>query len=483
MNITCLSFLLAAAVTTPAAAPALTGFAAAWEPDPVVSEAEEPSLHFDRGGVHVREESLTENNAVIQRRAYALYNGDRVETGRAQANGATGSLTVTQTGLPASDGTVRWFDPASGTWQAAPLSERTIRFSCAVVTLENGGEALFYTPKVYQSLGSGTLRHLPNLDGSLELRRTGGGWTVCLTVPSLPAGCAADYTLVTSPERLFTGPEVLNNFWCFYTQDGDGKWCYDGYYYPSPSTYTPSGENCYYRLTAAYLCKSFVDGAPQVRAADDLAAVTLDIMSRQQNQLGYFPTLPVSQWLANSYGISGGFYDTRFNTDLAEIYLQYAQQNPCTEFDAVLNRYFDFYLTLAAAHHRETTNGGWLVDDYWNPSGGAATHTSLNHQLAEILALYHAADYLERGELRELAERMLQGIEDTAGNWVRYDSNLWYAFYRNSGYSGEDYPYLTYNDLYDLRAFLGHGTPAIDRLMQAKQAWMDANGITEYKKD
>lgn len=477
-----LPLLLTAAVMIPAAPQASAHSGGGPEPAPIVSGMPDPSLHFASGGVYVIEESSAENNTLVQRRSYELYNGDQVKMGRVEASAALDFLTAAEMDLPASGGIVRWFDPASGNWQSAPLSSCSIRASCVVVTLDNGGETLFYTPKVYKPLGGGTLQHLPELDGSLDLRQTADGWSVQLTAPSLPAGCEASYTLVSSPERLFSGQKVLDNFWYLYTLDGEGKWCFDGYYFPSPDSYTPSGENCYYRLPAAYLCKSFAGGAPVVRAAGDLAAATLDVMSRQQNQYGYFPTLPVSQWLANDYGIGAGFYDTRFNTDLIEVYLKFSKHNPCVEFDAVLNRYFDFFLGFAASNHRETENGGWLVDDYWHPEGGNGVHTSLNHQLAEILALHHAAGYLERDDLRVLAGQMLQAIEDTAGNWIRSDSNLHYAAYRDGTYGGQDYPYLTYNDLYSLKAYLGHSTPGLDRLMNAKRAWMDANGVTEYKK-
>ena len=83
----------------------------------------------------------------------------------------------------------------------------------------------------------------------------------------------------------------------------------------------------------------------------------------------------------------------------------------------------------------------------------------------------------------KLAERMLQAVRDTAENWIRSDGDLHYARLPDGSYGRDDYPYLTYNDLYLLQTYLegkGRAVPELQRLMDAKRAWMDANGITGY---
>ena len=123
------------------------------------------------------------------------------------------------------------------------------------------------------------------------------------------------------------------------------------------------------------------------------------------------------------------------------------------------------------------------MEDYWSPGGGRKTHTSLNHQLAEILTLYRSAGRLSRPDLSKLADRMLQAVCDTASGWIRSDGNLHYAVYADGSFGGEDYPYLTYNDLYSLRQYLqahGRSVPELQALMDAKLAWMQANGVTGY---
>lgn len=440
-------------------------------------------LHTSRGTVAVTEEASDDALAGTTRsgRTYDLYNGDRVAMGRLETDRNLREPVLVQWRLEAQDAVLRWYDAEHAAWRETPLAAGTYRASCLTVTA-GGGETLIYTPKVYDNLGSGTLRHWPELDGALEVCADGGGFTLGLTVPSMPAGSEAHWTVASSDTALLDWAGGTDGpYWANYTLDGDSKWCFDGYYFPSPESYAPSGPDCYYRLPAAYLVKSFVyGGGSGVRAAEDLAVAALDTMARQQNEAGYFPTLPESQWLAESYGIGGGFYDTRFNTDLAEIFYKASQWLRCREFDETMGRYFDFFLAFAEDCHTETAGGGWLVADY---GFGRETHTSLNHQLAEILALYHFSELLEREDLARLADRMLQAVRDTGGDWVRDDGDLHYGVFPDGSYGNPDYPYLTYNDLFQLQAYLterGRPEPVLDRLMAAKRAWMDTNGVTGY---
>lgn len=444
------------------------------------------TLDTSRGGVAIVEQQ-TENSAngtIRSSRGYVLYNGDTVTMERVESKNNLIQPVTSQWRIPQDTGMVRWYDVQKGQWLATALRPMTKTASCITVTLGDGSETMIYTPKVYDDLGSGTLRHRPSLDGSLTVTADGDDYLLQLTVPQLPAGTEAHWTVVSSQEALLDWPGGTDDdFWAAYTLDNDNKWCIDGYYYPSPSTYTPRGENCYYRLPAAYLVKSFVHGAPAVRAAEDLGIACLDTMLLQQNDQGYFPTLPTSQWLQGSYGMGGGFYDTRFNTDLAEIFYKAAEIYGCQEFDAAMNRYFDFFLSFADSHHVVTSGGGWLVEDYYHPGSSRQAHTSLNHQLAEILTLYHFSEQLDRADLAQLADRMLLAVQDTASQWIRSDGDLHYGRYPGGQYRETDYPYLTYNDLYLLRDYLaskGKTVPELQQLMDSKRAWMDRNGVTGY---
>lgn len=445
------------------------------------------TLQTTKGQVAVTESVWEDGDgkATIRQRRYELYNGDEVFFGSTEAQEEVSNACVHSVQVDAKAGWVRWYDVTLQQWMATIFKPQLIQASCIVLSPESGGEYLIYTPKVYQSLGNGTLQHHPEIAGSIQMSVNAAGYRIQVLSDQIPRGCTAEYTIVQSEEELFDwAGGKIQNFWKGYTMDGDGKWCYDGYYFPSPDSYVPTGENCYYRLPAAYLCKSFAYGATYYRVSEDLAVATLDVMRQQQNDEGFFPTLPKSQWLSGTYRIGPGFYDTRFNTDLTEVFYKMSEWIRCDEFDSAMNRYYDFFLSFAKANHAETASGGWLVRDYYHPEGSKRTHTSLNHQLAEILSLYHAAGYLDRSDLGALADRMLLAIEDTAANWIREDCNLHYAVYPDGSYGGTDYPYLTYNDLYYLRQYLteqGRESAALQKLMDAKLKWMKASGVTGYQ--
>lgn len=253
----------------------------------------------------------------------------------------------------------------------------------------------------------------------------------------------------------------------------DNRLTLDGYYYTTPQDYTPSGENCFYRIPAAYIasklaCKSDAHHGVQ------MAVAMLDLQREHYHSQGWLPTCPESGWLSRDYGIGPGFYDTRFNTDIAMAYLALGRELGIEAFTRQAMEYAA-YLVSHGENHAASTGEGILVDDYAHPAGSAPTHCSLNHQLAEILFLLQTGD----GTAETTALRMLRGIEETAAQWVREDGNLHYARFPDGSYGNEDYPYLTYNDLLALNRHLG-GNAALEALMETKRTWMDANGVTGY---
>ncbi|MCI6908189.1 MAG: hypothetical protein MR832_03425, partial [Clostridiales bacterium] len=104
-----------------------------------------------------------------------------------------------------------------------------------------------------------------------------------------------------------------------------------------------------------------------------------------------------------------------------------------------------------------------------------------NHQLAEILYLYRDGS----AGACAAADRLLAGIEDTGTAWIRADGNLHYARLPDGSFGLEDYPTLTYNDLYALQKELygttGKTNAVLDALMRAKLGWMRKNGVTGYQ--
>lgn len=418
----------------------------------------------------------------LQTRQYALENGDTVQFGSFCASTVLSSGTALCT-VTVPSGTLHLYTPGTG-WQTLLLTEGTYSGTLVVIDSESVSW-MAYLPQSWEMLENASRRYLDC--GTLQVQATDEGLTLTLCAPAMSQGHTADFTAVTSGQSLldwsYPGCETL---WSGYANSGDGRWCYDGYYWPAPSTYVPNGEQVYYRMTLPYLCRSFLGVASVYRLADDLLPCMLDVMLLQQNEQGFFPTCSQSTWLWEDYQIAAGFYDSRFNNDLVEILNGAWQRYHIAQFYTALESYAAFFKSHAAEHHRETANGGWLVEDYYHPDGNLPTHTSLNHQLAEILLLYHLSDTLADPTLSDLADQMLLAIEDTLADWIRgSDLNLHYAVYPDGTFGGIDYPYLTYNDLYNLQEELvsrrGSRDAGLDTLMQAKKCWMDANGVTGYK--
>jgi len=418
----------------------------------------------------------------VSRRSYALPNGDSAVIASAMARKA--AVLPTLEHLTCAGGTLHLYRPGRG-WSVSALSAGTYSGTLAVLDCTDGTSAASYLPQAWEPMANGS-RRFRGFSGCLKVSRSGSGYEVVLSAVLIPAGCFADYTFVRSAKPLIDwSREGCLKLWASYGNDGDGRWCADGYFWLSPDTYVPSGKNVFHFRAASYLTKSFLAVAYAYRFADDLAPCMLEATALRQNAQGFFATPPESIWLSGDYGIGANFYDTRFNSDLMEQYVSAWKRYGFPQFRTVLAKYAAFYKTYAAQHHRQTANG-WIPDDYYSPSGGKPTHASLNHVLAEVLAAWHAADCLGDKELSSLAGKILAGVTDLGPRWVRTDGNLHYGWYRDGSFGGQDYPCLTYNDLYAMQTELtsrrGGRDAALDALMRTKKAWMDKTGVTGYCK-
>lgn len=456
--------------------------------NPTIIASNVSVLHMGKGDVKVTKTHKEFDYKIFMRNTYEIYNGDSVIMGRVFTDKQKSSVCVESFDTDSKIGNVIYFNTLSKEWETMKLKEALIQSSCLILQTEEGSEYLIYPSKIYKHLENSSLEYLGEMDGSIDIAETSAGYKVSFISPSIPSHCSAEYMYVHSVgDALFDWKRSNTlDYWRLYTLDGESKWCYDGYYFPAPSTYVPSGENIYHQCIAAYLCKSFAYGAAYQPVSEDLTIATLATMLELQNDSGYFPTQSLSTWLLEDYNIGASFYDTRFNTELMEIFHYISEWSNCKEFDASINRYLEFFLVFAKDNHIATETGGWLVQDYWTSQTHKNTHSSLNHQLAEIVLLYHYADYFKSEEMEDCADKMLLGIHDTVSEWKMSDGNLHYARYPDGTYGGVDYPYLTYNDLLELQNLIierdGFPDSYIQILLDTKKAWMDANKITEYDK-
>lgn len=421
----------------------------------------------------------------VQSRKYIVSDGATATGFRATGVGRT-SIFFDRTITEAA--TIWYYDAAADEWISNPLAEGTFTSPVVYIQTASGQSYFLALPHTYTLLENDTKLYHPEHDGDVRVIPSGRGLRVVMQGYGLQEGRVCDALIVETPFAMLDW-ELTNcaRMWIVYGKNGASQWCFDGYYRQSPHNYIPTGENYYYCCVASYTIKNFLVQMPRCSEAAALTILMLDTMVQRQNSYGYWATEPGSEWLQGDFGIGPGFYDTRFNTDLLEILITAERKFGSGMFTEAITRYVGFYLQLADATHISTQNGGWLIPDYWHAAELNAPHTSLNHQAAECLALYHASDLLGRDDLRALADRLLKGIEDTGLQWVMDDHNLYYSRLPDGTYLTGDYPYLTYNDLYDLRKYLtGFGrepNETLSALMDEKLQWMKRNGVSGYETD
>jgi len=264
--------------------------------------------------------------------------------------------------------------------------------------------------------------------------------------------------------------------------EGEKRWCFDGYYFRAEDEYQPYIKNMYYRHPSSYVGISWTKHG-ECRGFRDLGYIMMMTCVYNQNEYGFWQTGSRVKWLYEDFKIPSNFYDTRFNTDFAEGLLHAYKKYGDETFKTSLDRYMEYYYKHAIENNYQTETGGILVEDY--APAEKKTHSSLNHQLAELNLLYEYYDLTKKDSYLELASKMLKGIQDTKSYWVMKNGNLKYAY----GYTGtankmEDYPHLTYDDLYTTKQLLKEKfnteDDTIEYLMKSKLQWIKNNNIHGY---
>ncbi len=418
-------------------------------------------------------------------RTYTFSCGDELRIGSHLAP-KTGEYIVLDTFELHGEGTVRWYDSAEKVWIEQPLD--TGSFDTAMVFFQTEQEsAIVYRPYCYKDLENDMMRYEVGLDGTISVSKLGDTYTVWLMSGKTRKLTHTDWTVLLSQSPdLVSDWQTAKDVWKDYIIEGNNRWTYRGYYYLTPTTYIPSGKNYFHRIPDPYIAIKMLSSTD--RAAVELSTAMLHVTLELLDEHGFFPTKAGSEWLLTDYGIGASFYDTRFNTDLADALLQAANQTGIETFRSVACAYGEFFLEHARSRH-QTVGEGWLVDDYAHPEGNLPTHCSLNHQLKEILFLYRMCDETGDNRFEETADLMLKGVAEIGMNWVKPNCDLWYAVSADGQMIREDYPTLTYNDLYILTQYLDENRPAdklaeertlLQRLMAKKLYWIIGSGASGY---
>ncbi|MEJ8543859.1 hypothetical protein [Brevibacillus borstelensis] len=340
----------------------------------------------------------------------------------------------------------------------------------------------FAPPVVYSPLGRTTIDEKKEHTVPITIKKDWNRMQLEVQLP-VKAGLVSEWWIMESSSTLVPWDnQLIANLWLGVDLADKAKWLYDGYYYASPSTYVPYTVNAFWRNPENYVARSFLTN-PNSKAAQNMGYVMLDTAVRNQEPEGHWKTYPQSQWLSDDYGIPDGFYDTRFNTGMAELLLDGCKKYGEAEFCESAKRYA-LYLRNHASQYHYVIPGpqdGWLVADYAHPSPHKPTHVSLNHQLAEINFLWKMHMQFQDPADQALANVMLLGVTNLGEKWIKQNGDLHYAWFPDGKFDRPDYPYLTYNDLRETqrlyRSIYGMEQPVIAQLMKSKEKWMAANNV------
>lgn len=451
----------------------------------------ETVLKTDKGDITCTESESKDAAVTVKKRIYDGSGiGDcTVYMERITADSSSAGQTLTVFLLGEGQGTIRSYDVSEKKWNISSISEGTLAYGMYFIRTGNS-ESIFITPQAYRSRENGMIESFPASNGSMRISKQNGRFYLTISVPTLSQGMFCDFTALCSDSELVNWSDADQvSRWANYRFTDDNRWCYDGYYYKTPSNYIPSGANYFYKLPAAHITGKMARNKDDA-ASRALALTMIDVMKARYNSSGYIPSENGSQWLQDTYRIGTGYFDTRFNTDFALAMINAGENFGAQQLIDDAAVYGKFLISYAAKRHYTVGSGaaeGWLVDDYWNESGSPLrTHVSLNHHTAEAVFLYRLADAAGDASYAETAEKMVKGIENTVDKWIMADGNLYYSYGNDARMITGDYPYLTYNDLLELQNLWtkrhGSSNAAVSKLMASKLAWMNRNGITGYNK-
>jgi hypothetical protein len=453
-----------------------------------LTKTQSTSLATNFGTVTVSEKTTALSAGTMQTRTYAFPQSTNVYMTR-----VTPSTTVSgQVYSAVVSGTLkaaRWRNADTGAWSVTTSLDQ-IPSDAEVLFLETtGGAAIVYAPTVYASRENEMIEELPEVATKLVVTQLGSNTKVSWQVTGAPASSQVECLAVVSKTTLVNwNDQTQFEGWKSLLLTGDNRWTYDGYYYRTPSTYEPTGENYFHRIPAPYIAVKMLD-LSQSYGAKVLSIAMLDVMTNLMNEDGYYPTYAKSTWLSEDYNIQAGYFDTRWNADMTLGLLTAYELYGVEKFKTYADYNGQYWLSNLGKHAKTYTNSasgvtGLLVADYWYEDGGLATHASLNHQLAETLMLFRLGDVTGNTTYTAYARQLLNGVRAVGAKWIKTGGDLWYRIDPDGTMTGTDYPSLTYDDLYKLQAYLvskGESRDTIlTALMTAKKTWMDANGVTGY---
>ncbi|MCR3956392.1 MAG: hypothetical protein NUK57_08835 [Gudongella sp.] len=387
--------------------------------------------------------------------------------------------------IPGENGALRYFDDDRNLVEA-PMVEGSLPQGRILFLSTDKYNYILGQPYTYRDLGAGTREAISS--HPIQLKRDQDGWIVTFRYSLSPGVQGILWGAGSSQNLVDFNNKDQFRLWSNYDLDKNARLLYDGYHYRSPSTYHPSTPGSYWRIPSDYLTNSMIRSGGST-ASELIGASLLKIAHKNISNEGFLPSLPRSSWLFDDYGIESGFFDTRFNADTIETNIVAFRRYGDSVYRDMAVRLAAYYLEHGRSNkyvvYDPIIGEGWLVHDYYHPSG-RENHTSLNHQLQAIHSFLLLYESERSPEYLDFAQKMINGVKITRDRWIMPDGNLEYAYMPDGSMGLVDYDYLTYNDLLnvqeDLVRIKGQGDQDLQILMESKRLWMDRNNVSGYRK-
>lgn len=404
----------------------------------------------------------------------------------------SGGIYQTAYSLPGDEVMLSWFD-TKGNLIRQPLKNGTLPLNSLLYLQSERYSMIVGQAFVYADMGRGTIRDVTESRLPISVSKNSNGtWTIISQYGRTAGAWGVVWGVGSKKPLLDPGTPLNRAVWPAYDVLRKCRIGYDGYYVFSPSTYSPHASGAFWRVPSMHLANSLIRTGGSL-ASDLLGNALLTNALDHINDSGFIPSLPQSVWLKGLYNLGEGFFDTRYNADAARTYLIAWRKTGNPAYIDAATRMADWFLKFGTTHHFTSGTGtaeGWLVQDYGATVGARATHCALNHQLAAICLFLDLAsdcgDWARAEKYRSFAGKMLDGIRFSRDRWIMRSGNLEYAWMPDGAMGLEDYPYLTYNDLCEtqdlLRRVTGRIDPDLEVLRMSKRKWMDANGVTGFRR-
>ncbi|RXT04735.1 hypothetical protein [Ammoniphilus sp. CFH 90114] len=428
-----------------------------------------------------------EEHGMAKERTVAFPNGDQYWMKRVEFTKTANQPISSEFRIPGREGTFKYVAIEEGqrVWKQIPL-EGTLPLTAGFIDTTEAHwyisyPTLFTVNDQYATINE-IARAIP-----IKVRAEEDEYVITYSFQQ-QAGTVGEMWAVESTEVLVPWEDnpYLEPVWSLLDMTTSSKWSWDGMHVKTPSTYEPAGNLVYYRFPDNYIARSLIRTGGS-RLAENLGWVMLDQGIKNQTEHGFWATGPRSSWLWKDYKIGSHFYDTRFNTDFARLLLDgYAKYGDERFLESSLNYavWLMEHANKRGIFMRRGEEIGVLVPDYAHINPHLKTHVSLNHQLCEINYFFDLYRLTKINYYQTYAKNMMNGIKWTKEKWLKSNGDLEYGLL-NGKPMGQDYPYLTYNDLWETQKILeeiyGSRDADLDFLMQVKKIWMDKNNVSGYR--